>query len=205
MSPYNDERSFIRQISQGDQKAFSEMYDRYKPVLYRFVFNILKSADLTNDSCQEIFIKIWEDRTRLHEVMSFKYYLLTVGKNHSLNVLKKVLSEEKTLSAFISNYNEVNNELEEKMQSDEYQDFINSVLITLTPQSRKIFQLCRQQGLSYDEAAMMMGVSRNIIKKHMIKSMKIFKVAVEKDLGIAFNVLSAITFFLGDFESLLFV
>ena len=196
MSPYNDERSLIRQISQGDEKAFSEMYDRYRPVLYRFVFNILKSADLTNDSCQEIFIKIWEDRTRLHEVMSFKYYLLTVGKNHSLNVLKKVISEEKTLSDFISNYSEVNNEVEEKMQSDEYQEFINSVLVTLTPQSRKIFQLCRQQGMSYDEAAIVMGVSRNMIKKHMIRSMKIFKVAVEKDLGIAFSVFCAGAFLL---------
>ena len=130
--------------------------------------------------------------------MSFKYYLLTVGKNHSLNTLKKVLSEEKTHSAFISTYNEVNNELEEKLQYDEYQEFINSVLITLTPESRRIFELCRQQEMTYDEAAVVMGVSRNIIKKRMIKSMKVFKVAVEKDLGIAFNTFVAIAFTSGD-------
>ena len=174
------------------------MYDQYKPALYRFVFNILKSADLTNDTCQEIFIKIWEERAKLHEVISFRYYLLTVGKNHSLNVLKKVLQEEKTLSIFIRDYIEINNELEEKMQFDEYQDFINKVLMTLTPQSRKIFKLCRLQGLSYDEAAMVVGVSRNIIKKHMVKSMKVFRTAVEKDLGIAVNVLSAFSFFTGE-------
>jgi len=198
MDSYNDEKVILRQIAQGDEKAFSEIYDRYKSILYRFVFNILKSADLTNDSCQEIFIKIWEDRNKLNDVMSFKYYLLTVGKNHSLNTLKKVLSEEKTHSAFISNYNEVNNELEEKLQYDEYQEFINSVLITLTPESRRIFELCRQQEMTYDEAAVVMGVSRNIIKKRMIKSMKVFKVAVEKDLGIAFNTFVAIAFTSGD-------
>jgi len=198
MSPYTDEKSLIRHVSQGDQKAFSEMYDQYKPALYRFVFNILKSADLTNDTCQEIFIKIWEERAKLHEVISFRYYLLTVGKNHSLNVLKKVLQEEKTLSIFIRDYIEINNELEEKMQFDEYQDFINKVLMTLTPQSRKIFKLCRLQGMSYDEAAIIVGVSRNIIKKHMVKSMKVFRTAVEKDLGIAVNVLSAFSFFTGE-------
>ena len=198
MDSYNDEKVILRQIAQGDEKAFSEIYDRYKSILYRFVFNILKSADLTNDSCQEIFIKIWEDRNKLNDVMSFKYYLLTVGKNHSLNTLKKVLSEEKTHSAFISTYNEVNNELEEKLQYDEYQEFINSVLITLTPESRRIFELCRQQEMTYDEAAVVMGVSRNIIKKRMIKSMKVFKVAVEKDLGIAFNTFVAIAFTSGD-------
>jgi RNA polymerase sigma-70 factor (family 1) len=194
MNCFNEEKLVIRQVAQGNEKAFSEIYDRYKPVLYRFVFNILKSADLTNDSCQDIFIKIWEDRSRLENVESFRYYLLTVGKNHCLNVLKKVLSEEKTLSVFISNYSEVNNELEENFQTWEYQQFICSVLYTLTPQSRRIFQLCRQQGMSYDEAAEEMGISRNMIKKHMVRSMKIFKVAVEKDLGIAFGIVAAITF-----------
>ena len=189
MSPNYDERSFVRQISLGDQKAFSEVYDRYKPMLYRFVFKILKSEELANDSCQEVFMKIWEDRERLTEVISFRYYLLTVGKNHSLNILKKVLSEEKNVSDFVSSYNEISNDLEEQMQSNEYQYFISCVLDSLTPQSQRVFHLCRQQGLSYDEAAENMGVSRNIIKKHMIRSMKIFRVAIEKDLGIAFNAL----------------
>jgi len=189
MSPNYDERSFVRQISLGDQKAFSEVYDRYKPMLYRFVFKILKSEELANDSCQEVFMKIWEDRERLAEVISFRYYLLTVGKNHSLNILKKVLSEEKNVSDFVSSYNEISNDLEEQLQSNEYQYFISCVLDSLTPQSQRVFHLCRQQGLSYDEAAENMGVSRNIIKKHMIRSMKIFRVAIEKDLGIAFNAL----------------
>lgn len=189
MGLYYDERSSIRQIALGDQKAFSEMYDRYRPVLYRFVFNILKSDDLTDDSCQEVFIKIWEDRSRLLEVVSFRYYLLTVGKNHSLNILRKILSEEKNVSDFISSYSEISNDLEECVQSNEYQCFIASVLNSLTPQSQRVFNLCRQQGLSYDEAAESMGVSKNIIKKHMVRSMKVFRIAMEKDLGIAFSTL----------------
>jgi len=52
--------------------------------------------------------------------------------------------------------------------------------------------------MTYDEAAVVMGVSRNIIKKRMIKSMKVFKVAVEKDLGIAFNTFVVIAFTSGD-------
>jgi len=187
MNPHYDERSLVRQVSEGDEKAFSELYYRYKPVLYHFVFNILKSADQTNDSCQDIFIKIWENRTKLADVLSFRYYLLTVGKNHSLNTLKKILADEKMQSAFVSAYNERTNDLEDEIQSVEYKQFITSVFETLTPQSQRIFQLCRQQGMSYDEAAQVMGVSRNIIKKHMVRSMKIFRNAVEKDLGIAFH------------------
>ncbi|SEJ36582.1 RNA polymerase sigma-70 factor, ECF subfamily [Dyadobacter sp. SG02] len=193
MNPKYDERSVLKRISEGDEIAFSDIYLRYKPLLYRFVFNILKSADQTNDSCQDIFIKIWEDRARLPDVISFKHYLLTVAKNHSINVLRKMLSDEKMLASFVTSYNEQVHDVEDEIQSAEYKHFISSVLLTLTPQSKRIFQLCRQQGLSYDEAAEEVGVSRNIIKKHMIKSMKIFRHAVEKDFGIALKSLICIS------------
>ena len=64
-----------------------------------------------------------------------------------------------------------------KFQSDEYHSFLHTIITTLTPQSKKVFQLCRQQGLSYDEAAENMGVSRSLIKKHMVRSMKIMRLA----------------------------
>ena len=192
--PFLNESCILKQISEGDEKAFSEIYSIFKPDLYRLVYKILKSADLTNDTCQDVFIKIWEDRHKLTEVHSFKNYLLVAGKNHSLNVLKKVLSEEKRLSVFVSNYNEADNGIEENLQSDEYQRFLQSVLSTLTSQSRRVFQLCRQQGMSYEEAAETMGVSRNLIKKHMVKSMKILRIAVERDLGIACGFLMSTIF-----------
>ncbi|WP_159467415.1 RNA polymerase sigma factor [Dyadobacter sp. 3J3] len=191
---FQNESSILKQISEGDEKAFSEIYARFKPDLYRLVYKILKSSDLTNDTCQEVFIKIWEDRQNLTEVHSFRNYLLVAGKNHSLNVLKKVASEEKRLSGFIQNYSDAHNGIEDKVQSDEYQSFLQNILSTLTPQSKKVFQLCRQQGLSYDEAAENMGVSKSLIKKHMVRSMKIMRLAVERDLGIAFG------FFLSTFN-----
>lgn len=184
---YQNESAILKQIAEGDEKAFSKIYASYKPDLYRLVYKILKSADLANDTCQEVFIKIWEDRHKLTEVHSFKNYLLVAGKNHSLNVLKKVASEEKRLSGFIQNYSDAHNGIDDKVQSDEYQSFLHTILATLTPQSKKVFQLCRQQGMSYDEAAEDMGVSKSLIKKHMVRSMKIMRLAIERDFGIAFG------------------
>ncbi|PWJ53896.1 RNA polymerase sigma-70 factor (ECF subfamily) [Dyadobacter jejuensis] len=188
-----NEQQILRLVGEGDEKAFSTLFYHYHPVLYRFVLPILKSPDLAGDACQEIFIKIWLDRDKLSEIHSFRSYLLTVGKNHSLNLLKKFLSEEKTLSNFLLNYNEVNHEPEERLQFEEYNQFIQQVLQVLSPQSREVFRLCRQKGLSYDEAAGIMGISRNVIKKHMVKSMRTFRIAIEKDLGIAFT--TAVTLF----------
>ncbi|MBE9462838.1 RNA polymerase sigma factor [Dyadobacter subterraneus] len=201
---FKNESVILKKVSEGDEKAFSEIYARFKPDLYRLVYKILKSSDLANDTCQEVFIKIWEDRHKLTEVHSFKNYLLVAGKNHSLNVLKKVVSEEKRLSGFVQNYSDAHNGSEDKVQSDEYQSFLQTILATLTPQSKKVFQLCRQQGLSYDEAAENMGVSKNLIKKHMVRSMKIMRLAVERDLGIAFGFYLSTFFDFAEMDLLIF-
>ncbi len=188
------EEVLLKYVAEGNSRAFAELHDRYRPILYRFVYSILKSADLTKDICQEVFIRIWEDRQRLAEIYSFKPYVLTAGKNHSLNALKKMLAEERKISSFIQSYEESRQEVEEDLQSKEYQRFIQQVLATLPPQSQRVFVLCRQQGLSYEEVATELNVSRNIIKKHMVRSMKVFKVAVEKDLGITFSVFASLMF-----------
>jgi RNA polymerase sigma-70 factor (family 1) len=195
---FHNESSILKKISEGDEKAFSQIYSTFKPDLYRLVYKILKSSDLTNDTCQEVFIKIWEDRHKLTEIYSFKNYLLVAGKNYSLNVLKKVISDEKKLTSFIRNYNDEHNGIEDKIQSEEYQRFLQATLATLTPQSKKVFNLCRQQGMSYDEAADSMGVSTSLIKKHMIRSMKILRSAVERDLGIAFSFILSLFMELGE-------
>lgn len=190
-----DEKYILRRVSEGDENAFSTLFNHYRPILFRYVLPILKSDDLASDTCQEIFIKIWEDRENLSEINSFQPYLLTVGKNHSLNVLKKMLSEQRTLASFVANYNEANHGLEETLQFEEYNRFITKTLQTLSPQSRQVFQLCRQKGLSYDEAADILGISRNVIKKHMVKAMRVLRLAVVRDLGIAFSTLLVMKIF----------
>ncbi|PQA55643.1 MULTISPECIES: RNA polymerase sigma factor [Siphonobacter] len=188
------EEVLLQLASEGHANAFAELHDRYRPLLYRFVYSIVKSSDVTKDICQEVFLRIWEDRGRLPEISAFKSYLLTAGKNLSLNVLKKVLSEEKNLSSFVKTYEQTSSSVDDEWQTIEYQRFIQSVLATLPNQSRRVFELCRQQGLSYEEVAAELGVSRNIIKKHMVRSMKVLKIAVEKDLGITFSVLATVLF-----------
>ncbi|WP_293688986.1 RNA polymerase sigma factor [Spirosoma sp. 48-14] len=175
-------------MSTGDEKAFRKLYDFYRPDLYRFVFKFIKSNELSNDICQEVFMKIWEDRWAIQEVSSFKSYLFTITKNHTFNMLKRAAVEDRIKGEVLRNYTVSKNDTEESLQAREYQQFLQRVLDTLPPQSREVFKLCRQQEKSYDEAAQILGISSSAIKKHMVRSMKVLKFAVEKDMGIAFSV-----------------
>ncbi|MBN8822372.1 RNA polymerase sigma factor [Spirosoma sp.] len=185
---FPNENFLLNRMSTGDEKAFRKLYDFYRPDLYRFVFKFIKSNELSNDICQEVFMKIWEDRWAIQEVSSFKSYLFTITKNHTFNMLKRAAVEDRIKGEVLRNYTVSKNDTEESLQAREYQQFLQRVLDTLPPQSREVFKLCRQQEKSYDEAAQILGISSSAIKKHMVRSMKVLKFAVEKDMGIAFSV-----------------
>ncbi|QIP13477.1 RNA polymerase sigma-70 factor [Spirosoma aureum] len=195
---FSNESILLNQISVGDEKAFNKLYDFYRPGIYRFIYKFIKSSELTNDICQEVFMKIWEERWAIQEINSFKSYLFTITKNHTFNVLKRAAVEDRIKGEVLRNYCVSKNDTEEILQVKEYQQFLQTILDSLPPQSRAVFKLCRQQDKSYDEAAQILGVSSNAIKKHMVRSMKVIKFAVEKDMGIAFSVFMELVVQSGD-------
>jgi RNA polymerase sigma-70 factor (ECF subfamily) len=179
------ERILLEQVAGGDKQAFGALYDLHSDALYQFVFRFVKSPDLANDVCQEIFMKIWEERQGASRINAFRTYLFTIAKNHTFTVLKRAAVDEKVRTEVIRNYVTVKNDTEESVLTSEYQQFLQQVLNTLPAQSRTVFFLCRQEEKSYEEAAQLLGISASAIKKHMVRSMKAMRGAVEKNMGIA--------------------
>ena len=184
---FSNESILLDQIATGNEKAFNKLHDFYRPGIYRFIYKFIKSSELSNDICQEVFMKIWEERYTIQEINSFKSYLFTITRNYTFNFLKRAAIEDRIKAEVLKSYCLSTNYTEESLLTKEYQQFLQTVLDTLPPQSRTVFKLCRQQEKSYEEAAQILGVSNNAIKKHMVKSMKVIKFAVRKDMGIAFS------------------
>jgi RNA polymerase sigma factor (sigma-70 family) len=94
-------------------------------------------------------------------------------------------------SRVMGNYPFEGNALENAIHFNDYKRYLAELLATLTPQSREVFRLCRQEGRTYDETAELLGISRNAVKKHMVRPMRIIRESVEKDLGVSLAVLLA--------------
>ena len=182
-----NENELLQKISKDDSIAFEALYNHYRTDIYRFIYKFIKSPELSDDLCQEIFIRIWENRIGLLMIKSFKAYLYTITKNHTLNFLKRASVDSKAMGIIYSSITEKRNEMEDNLITNEYLTHLRNILNTLPPQSREVFKLCRQQGHSYDEVAQMLGISRNCVKKHMVRSMRTLKLSVTKEFGISLS------------------
>lgn len=76
-------------IAQGNQNAFSVIYERYKLDAYNYSLSILKNKQAAMDATHDCFIKLFEKRKSYKEEMKFKSYFFRVIRNHCFDILKK--------------------------------------------------------------------------------------------------------------------
>lgn len=186
------EDKLVVKLVTGDNYAFATLYKKYRQSVYDFVKRFVHVEEMASDLTQEVFIKLWENRDKLAEVRSLKGYLLTIAKNHALTTLKKAMHSNATLSVIINEFREDKSSVEDNFQSKEYESYFKRILESLPQRTREVFRECRENGRSYDEVAIELGISRNAVKKHMVSAMKNLGASVKKDLGISLGVLLAL-------------
>lgn len=168
-----DEKALLALLIKGDEKAFTVIYDRYKRRLYLFGFKFLKSAELTEELIQDVFIKIWDTRKNLDLSLSFNSYIHTICKNLILNHLKKAARNNQLDNNLIPyNAEDFIDEPEETFQKEWYAKVAFQALENLPPQRRKVFTLCKMEGNTYEQVSANLGISKNAVKDHMVKGMK---------------------------------
>jgi len=182
-TPLYEEQVLLSELSTGQEGAFDKMYDHYVHSIYSFVIKFVKSPELAEDLTQEIFIRIWENRSQLGKVKSFRAYLFVTARNHVLNFLKKPFNSNVVLTEIINSY--VSPQGANEMISREYEQWLHNVLESMSPQMRAVFKLCREQNKSYDEVADLLQITKNTVKKHMVRSMRVIKGRLDLDLGIS--------------------
>lgn len=143
-----------------DMKAYKELYYLFFDGLHRFSFSFVKSKEAAEEIVSDVFIKVWQMRSRLTEINNLKVYLYTVTKNFSINYIHR---NYKNVSLSIDEMDiepviELSNP-EELFISAEMLNTIRQAIQELPPQCRLIFQLVKEDGLKYKEAAEVMNIS----------------------------------------------
>ena len=167
------EEQLLHLLSDSDQQAFTELYNRYHSGIYRYQLTFVKSPSLTEDLTQEVFLKIWEARQRLKVHTSFAAYIFRVSRNTVIDFMTKAAADKKLRDEIILHL-ELNSPESSTNQliSKEYQYLYQQAIGSLSKQERKVFRLCREEGKTYVEAAGILGISRHTVKEHMAKSLR---------------------------------
>ena len=143
-----------------DMKAYEALYGLLSPQLKNFCFSFVKSHEAAEEIVSDVFIKLWQIRNKLPDIENLKVYLYTIAKNFCLNYIARNFKNP------VIRLDEMDFEPRVTLGSPEdlciSADTVRKIqqcIRELPPQCRIIFQLVKEDGMSYKEAAEILNIS----------------------------------------------
>jgi RNA polymerase sigma-70 factor, ECF subfamily len=166
----------LRRMSCGDEEAFTLLYRRKHPAIYRFALHMSANADTAEDVTQEVFMTLIRDPMRFDPARgTLTSFLFGVARNH----LRKRWEQDRRLvglpegsddSGYVgsvgqggsngsglgrsaTNGNAAHPEPVEHFASWEAVTRLRQAISTLPENYREVVALCELEEMSYEEAA----------------------------------------------------
>jgi RNA polymerase sigma factor (sigma-70 family) len=118
--------------------------------------------------------------------INFKMKNLTVSYNQSVSYIRQTIKEKKYHTQLSPLISQEQLEFEtDHIQIEELKENILHNAINLLPaRKRQVFELCKLQGKTYNEAAFILDIAPDTVKEYMIASLKFVKNHVRSNYSI---------------------
>jgi RNA polymerase sigma-70 factor (ECF subfamily) len=176
MLPYHSftDEELLSLLKTGDQVAYTEIYHRYKAVLYIFAYKRIGQREEVRDLIHEVFIRLWEK----HDVLiikSLQPYLFTAVKNGIMDFV----SHQQVAARYIDSFQEyvLENEgsTDHLVRHRELLSLIEREIQALPKKMRQVFELSRNTNYTRKKIAQDLAISEDTVKSHMHHALKILK------------------------------
>ena len=165
--------------------AFDAIYNMYCHKLHEFVLTYLKQEEDAEEIVQEVFIKIWNSKSKIDVYASFESFLFTIAYNATMSLLRKRVSEFKSREYLKSLQKfDAAEQVIDEIQFKELDDKVQSLLNQLTPRQKEIYLLSREEGLTHKEIAQKLSISESTVNNHLVTILKFLKSHIDSSLAV---------------------
>ena len=173
-----DEMSIFKKVAEGDEAAFRILFDQYWDTVYGVALALTKSTGMAEEMAQDVFVKLWLKREKLAGVENFEGYLFTIARNHIFNAFRKKIKTAaftEHLLDYAQDTIATTDTPDRHLLCNELERQVASAVEHLSQQQRTIYSLSRYHGLSQEEIAATLHISRHTVKSHMNKALHVIR------------------------------
>lgn len=172
------ERKILLDFKYGNKQAFEYLFKSYYKPLCNYAFQILKNQVHAEEVVENLFVKLWENKSKTDVQQSFKAYLYRSTYNSCMNHLRKQKNEQKYREFFQHHLNPdmLHSEAGEpyplsSIIEKELEKEMSVIIESLPDQCRKIFKMSRFDAKSHEEIAGEMNITINTVKTQIVRAL----------------------------------
>ena len=179
-----EERTFMKQLHEKHPGAFRELFMNFYNALVYFAMGYVKEKEQAEDIVQELFMQIWESKTKYVSYTSFKTFLYTSVRNACINLLKHKEVEEKYMQYVRERETETGEAEDLRVMEEEIYRLLLHAIGELPPRCREVFEQVLL-GKKNEEIAENLKISALTVKKQRNIGTQILKKKLGKLYEIA--------------------
>ncbi|MEM1350124.1 MAG: sigma-70 family RNA polymerase sigma factor [Myxococcota bacterium] len=187
----SNDLELVERARHGDRDAFRELVEKYQRKVYSICYGMLKDAESSLDVSQEVFIKVYRYLEKFNQKSSFYTWLYRITVNMCIDYIRKhskvqrveyddrlshdgAQGDEHILPSTLGLHPDKvygRKELREKMLE---------ALETLSEKHRTILILREVEGLSYEEIADVLNISKGTVMSRLFHARRYFQDAIKE-------------------------
>lgn len=171
---------FVEKLKKGDYDAYTLLMNDYYKNLCGYANLFTKDPSKSEDIVQNVFVKLWVYRKKIDSNIPIKRYLHKSVYNEFIDQYRKnksvVRLEEKHLKAINTIIDNNSFDIEKLMTR------VNDEIEKLPEKCKKVFILNKKEGLTHDEIAEYLQISKKTVEGHITRAFKILNQKLGKKI-----------------------
>lgn len=178
----NDDQILIKAIENGDTKAYAQLVNRYKDLVYTLALRMLKHKEEAEEVAQDTFIKIFKSLDKFKGDSKFSTWIYKVTYNTCLDRIKKNKKHlnDVAIDEFTFNKLDTIDNALENMIKEEKHTLIKKCINKLPEDSSALLTLFYFEELSLEEISKIINIEANTVKVKLFRARKKLAVILEK-------------------------
>ena len=175
--------ALLERVAQGDQAAFSELYDILSPRVLGLIIRVLKDHSQSEEVTQEVFLEVWQTAARFDPTKGgAATWILTMAHRRAIDrVRSSQSSRDRDTKIGIRDYAPDYDNVAETVEVRVEHERVSKALARLTELQRQAVTLAYYGGYSHSEVASILSVPIGTVKTRLRDGM----IRLRDELGVA--------------------
>jgi RNA polymerase sigma factor (sigma-70 family) len=166
-SASEDDLNLIRRVVGRDRQAFETLYHRYSPVVYRYLWKLIRQREMVEEALNDVMMVVWETASRFNGTSRLSTWILGIAHNKALKARSRSARFDTELRQ-AEPYGVESSGPEDAWAQRELASAVARAIDSLPAEQGAVVELTLYHDLSYAEIAKIVGCPVNTVKTRML-------------------------------------